>query len=173
MTADRRVVLDERWIPPALVCSAVAPLSGLIAELSGMLNQRGEALAARMTAPGQAGVAQVADFLLLQSINGWQNVLAHWADAANVHPETLYTALVQMAGEFATFLETRRPTAPIRRIATTTCSAASPRWWRTCGARCPRCWSRPRSRSRCARRGMACGSGRSPIAACCARRISC
>ena len=53
----------------------------------------------------------MADFLLLQSINGWQNVLAHWADAANVHPRTLYTALVQMAGEFATFLETRRPNA--------------------------------------------------------------
>ena len=87
VTADRRIILDERWIPPSLVCSAAAPLAGLIAELSGMLNQRGEALAARMTAPGQAGVAQVADFLLLQSINGWQNVLAHWADAANLHPE--------------------------------------------------------------------------------------
>ncbi|HME20242.1 MAG TPA: type VI secretion system baseplate subunit TssK [Acetobacteraceae bacterium] len=111
VTADRRIILDDRWIPPSLVCSAAPPLAGLIAELSGMLNQRGEALAARMTAPGQAGVAQVADFLLLQSLNGWQNVLAHWADAANLHPEALYTALVQMAGEFATFLETRRPNA--------------------------------------------------------------
>jgi type VI secretion system protein ImpJ len=111
VTADKRVILDERWIPPALVCSAVMPLSGLIAELAGMLNQRGEALASRMTAPGQAGVAQVADFLLLQSINGWQNVLAHWGDSGNIHPESLYTTLVQMAGEFATFLETRRPTA--------------------------------------------------------------
>ncbi len=109
VTADRRVILDDRWIPPALVCSAAQLLSGLIAELAGMLNQRGEALAARMTAPGQAGVAQVADFLLLQSINGWQTVVSHWADAASIHPETLYTALVQMAGEFATFLETRRP----------------------------------------------------------------
>lgn len=110
VTADRRVVLDERWVPPALVCSAATPLSGLVAELAGMLNQRGEALAARMTAPGQSGVAQVADFLLLQSINGWQNVLAHWGNTGNVHPESLYTTLVQMAGEFATFLETRRPT---------------------------------------------------------------
>ena len=55
VTADRRIILDERWIPPSLVCSATPPLAGLIAELSGMLNQRGEALAARMTAPGQAG----------------------------------------------------------------------------------------------------------------------
>ena len=109
VTADRRVILDDRWIPPALICSATQPLAGLLAELAGMLNQRGEALAARMTAPGQAGVAQVADFLLLQSINGWQTVVSHWADAASIHPETLYTALVQMAGEFSTFLESRRP----------------------------------------------------------------
>jgi type VI secretion system protein ImpJ len=110
--ADRRTTLDDRWIPPALVCSAAVPLAGLIAEFSGMLNQRGEALAARLTAPGSRGVAEVADFLLLQSINRWQKLLAHWADAANVHPEDLYTAFVQMAGEFATFTEaTRRPNA--------------------------------------------------------------
>ncbi len=111
VTADRRVVLDERWIVPALLCSAAAPLSGLLSELAGMLNQRGEALAARMTAPGQTGVAQVADFLLLQAVNGYQTLVSHWADAANIHPEALYSTLVQMAGEFATFLETRRPTA--------------------------------------------------------------
>ena len=110
VTADRRVVLDERWVPPALVCSAVSPLSGLVSELAGMLNQRGEALAARMNAPGQGGVAQVADFLLLQAVNGYQSLLSHWADAANVHPESLYATLVQMAGEFSTFLESRRPT---------------------------------------------------------------
>jgi type VI secretion system protein ImpJ len=110
--ADRRATLDDRWIPPALICAAAVPLSGLIAEFSGMLNQRGEALAARLTAPGSRGVAEVADFLLLQSINRWQKLLAHWADAGNVHPEDLYAAFVQMAGEFATFTEvTRRPNA--------------------------------------------------------------
>lgn len=112
VAADRRATLDERWIPPALVCSAVLPLSGLISEFSGMLNQRGEALAARLTAPGSRGVAEVADFLLLQSVNRWQKLLAHWADAGNIHPEDLYSAFVQMAGELATFTElTRRPNA--------------------------------------------------------------
>jgi type VI secretion system protein ImpJ len=112
VTADRRATLDERWIPPALVCSAALPLSGLVTEFSGMLNQRGEALAARLTAPGSRGVAEVADFLLLQSVNRWQKLLAHWADAGNIHPEDLYSAFVQMAGELATFTEvTRRPNA--------------------------------------------------------------
>jgi type VI secretion system protein ImpJ len=37
-------------------------------------------------------------------------LLEHWAGAGNLHPEDLYAALVQMAGEFATFTETtRRP----------------------------------------------------------------
>jgi type VI secretion system protein ImpJ len=112
VAADRRAILDERWIPPALLCSAALPLSGLISEFAGMLNQRGEALAARLTAPGAHGVAEVSDFLLLQSVNRWQKLLAHWADAGNIHPEDLYSAFVQMAGELATFTEaTRRPNA--------------------------------------------------------------
>lgn len=110
VTSDRRVVLDDRWIPPALVCYAAAPLAGFVTEFSGMIHQRGEALAARLNAPGTRGVAEVSDFMLLQAINRWQALLQHWADAANLHPETLYAAFVEMAAEFATFTEaTRRP----------------------------------------------------------------
>ena len=109
--ADRRVTLDDRWIPPALLCGAAAPLAGLIAELAGMLHQRGEAMAARLVAPGSRGTAEVQDFLLLQAINRWQPVLAHWAEGGLVHPEELYRTLLAMAGEFATFTDTqtRRP----------------------------------------------------------------
>ena len=113
VSADKRVTLDDRWTVPALVCSAAPPLAGLLAELSGMINQRGEALAARVTAPGGSrGVAEINDFLLLQSLNRWQKLLSHWADSGNVHPEELYATLVQIAGELATFTETtRRPNA--------------------------------------------------------------
>ena len=108
--ADRKVVLDDQWIAPCLACSAAPPLTGLLAELAGLLNQRGEALAARLTAPGSRGVADVSDFLLLQSVNRSQKLLAHWASDGNVHPADLYAALVQMAGDFATFTEaSRRP----------------------------------------------------------------
>ena len=110
VSSSRRVSLDERWITPCLICAAAPPLAGLLTELAGMLNQRGEALAARLSAPGARGVADVSDFLLLQSVNRWQKLMSHWADAANIHPEDLYATLVQMAGEFATFTETsRRP----------------------------------------------------------------
>lgn len=110
--SDRRVSLDDRWIPPVLLCAATPVLAGLITELAGMINQRGELLAARLTAPGGRGVADVQDFLLLQSLNRWQKLLSHWADAGTPHPETLYATLVQMSGEFATFTEaSRRPAA--------------------------------------------------------------
>ena len=116
VAADRRVTLDTGWIPPALTCTALGFLSGLITELAGMLNQRGEALAARLTAPGAGanarGVADISDFLLLQTVNRWQKLLSHWADSGNIHPEDLYAALVQVAGELATFTEAnRRPNA--------------------------------------------------------------
>lgn len=50
---------DDGWIAPSLLRPAAAPLAGLSAELSGTLNQRGDALAARMIAPGQRGVAHI------------------------------------------------------------------------------------------------------------------
>lgn len=111
LASDKRATLDERWIAPSLVCSATS-LGGLITELAGILNQRGEALAGRLTAPGARGVAEVSDFLLLQTLNRWQMLLSHWADAANMHPETLYATLVQIAGELATYTDPkRRPSA--------------------------------------------------------------
>ena len=113
VAADRRVVLDDRWIPPALVCSAAPPLAGLLAELSGMLNQRGEALAARLTAPGSRGVAEVADFLLLQSVNRWQKLLAHWADAGNVHPGR---SLCRAGADGRRFRDLHRGDAPAQRL---------------------------------------------------------
>lgn len=109
VTSDRRVVLDDGWIPPALTCAAAAPLADLLAELAGLLNQRGEAIAARLGTAGVRSNTEVADFLLLQAVNGWQALVGHLADAGNAHPETLYRALVQMAGELATF------TSPSRR----------------------------------------------------------
>lgn len=101
--ADQRVLLDERYIPACLRISANGVLGNLAAELVGMLGQRAEVLAARLGQPGARGVADVADFLLLQAVNRWQPLLTHWADAGNVHPEAFFATLVQLAGELATF----------------------------------------------------------------------
>lgn len=100
---SRQVVLDPLWIPPVLTCYAAPVLSTLVVELAGILNQRGNAIAARLTTPGTKGSAEVSDFILLQALNGWQALLSHHADAGNLHPEDFYRLLLTIAGELSTF----------------------------------------------------------------------
>ena len=108
VASDQRVILDNGWVPPVLSCGVAAPLAAMLVELSGLLNQRGEAIAARLTAVGTKSNTEVADFLLLQAVNGWQTLFAHLASAGNIHPEALYCLLLQVAGELATFTDPRR-----------------------------------------------------------------
>ncbi|MEL1265705.1 type VI secretion system baseplate subunit TssK [Pseudoxanthomonas putridarboris] len=101
--ADRRVVLDDAFIPSVLRSQAAPWLANLLSELLGLLHQRGEALAGRVTATDRGGAAEIADFLMLQAINRYQPVVAHLAESALLHPEDFYRLLLAMAGELATF----------------------------------------------------------------------
>ncbi|UPG84791.1 type VI secretion system baseplate subunit TssK [Luteibacter aegosomatis] len=101
--ADRRVVLDEGFIPSALSSRASQRLTLFLTELLGLLHQRGEALAGRVAGTDRTSTAELADFLMLQLVNRHQPVLAHLAEAPLLHPEELYRLLLGMAGELATF----------------------------------------------------------------------
>jgi len=101
--ADRRVILDDGFMPSALACRASERLSLLLTELLGLLHQRGEALAGRVGGGDRTSTAELADFLMLQVVNRYQPLLAHLAEAPLLHPEDLYRLLLGMAGEMATF----------------------------------------------------------------------
>jgi type VI secretion system protein ImpJ len=108
--ADKTVVLDEEFIPPGLNCFGTGLLGGCLRELQGLLHTRGESLAGRVAEAGRGGVAEVADFLLLQMINRYEPLLEHLANAAALHPEDFYRLAVQLAGELATFYRaSKRP----------------------------------------------------------------
>lgn len=109
--ADGMVVLDRQYIPPTLSISASYVLSGYLQELEGMLHHRGEALAQRLAHPGRGGVAEIADFLFLQTVNRYEPTIAHLRNIWPLHPESLYRLCVAMAGDLATFRDGRRPTA--------------------------------------------------------------
>lgn len=106
--ADNLVVLDRTYIPPCLAISVSPVLSAYVQELEGMLHQRGEALASRLAHPGRGGVAEIADFLFLQTVNRYEPLVAHLRNIAPVHPETLFRLGVSMAGDLATFRDGRR-----------------------------------------------------------------
>jgi type VI secretion system protein ImpJ len=103
--ADKKAKLDEEWIPPVLRFGASPKLIGFVDEVLGGLTSRIDDLANALgetlpqTPPG------ILDFQRLQAANRWQKLLAHWTDAAAVHPEAVYAAFVQMAAELATFSE--------------------------------------------------------------------
>lgn len=101
--ADKRLVLDPSYMAPCLDVRAAPALGAYLDELLGLIHQRGEALAARLSQPGSAGAAEIADFLLLQLLNRSEPVVSHLATMTGLHPETLYQALAALAGELATF----------------------------------------------------------------------
>lgn len=107
--ADRSVVLDEGYIPPVMVCEASGVLAGYVAQLQGLLHQRAEALAGRVSESTTRGAAEIADFMLLQLCNRYEPLMTHLsAGIGQLHPESLYRVLVQVAGELATFTESRK-----------------------------------------------------------------
>ena len=109
---DNRVVLDPDYCPPCLDYKVAPRLSAFGDELVGLLRQRGQALASRLSQPGAAGAAEIADFLLLQLLNRSEPLLVHLTSMTGLHPERLYTELVQLAGEMATFSRADKRAVP-------------------------------------------------------------
>jgi type VI secretion system protein ImpJ len=110
--ADNRVMLDQGYIPPMLDCGASPTLASLLRDVHGLLHQRGDALASRLSQPGPGGVAEIAEFLWLETINRFEPLFAHLAATTPLHPEYLYATCLSLAGEISTFTrDSRRPVA--------------------------------------------------------------
>jgi type VI secretion system protein ImpJ len=100
--ADNRVMLDPRYVPAVLHAGADPTLASVVRDIHGLLHQRGDALAERLSQPGQGGVAEIADFLWLKTINRFEPVFAHLAATSPLHPERLYAFCLELAGELST-----------------------------------------------------------------------
>ncbi len=114
---DQKVILDEHYLPPCLDCRGIPVLNGFVAELLGLLHQRGDALADRVVGGGTARAAalDLAQFMRLQAVNRFEPLFAHLTMMQCLHPETFYQTALQMAGEMATFtdkVKRRPPTFP-------------------------------------------------------------
>ncbi len=107
---DNSLLIDKGYIPPVLACRVSPVLAGFLREVRGLLGQRGDALAARLVQPGAGGVAEVADFIFLLTVNRHQPVFEHLAELTQLHPERLFRQLLELSGELATLVSgERRP----------------------------------------------------------------
>ena len=113
---DGQVVLDRNYIAPQTRIEATGQLSTLAGLLHGLVQQRARALAGGMGQLGH-GVSEVADFLMLQLLNGSEPLLRQMAGAPSAHPAQLHATCLQLAGQMATFSRPERhpPDYPVYR----------------------------------------------------------
>ncbi|MCX8566532.1 MAG: type VI secretion system protein ImpJ [Glomeribacter sp. 1016415] len=100
---DNQVVLDPTYIAPCLDYRISRRLASFVDEFVGLLHQRAEVLANRLAQPDLTGVAEIADFLMLQLVNRNEPLWLHYSTMTGLHPELLYQSLLQLAGELTTF----------------------------------------------------------------------
>jgi type VI secretion system protein ImpJ len=103
--ADKQIVLDNEFIPSSLHMGASPQLKGYVEEIEGILHQRGDALAQRLGSPGTGGVAEITDFLRLQIYNRYEPLFIHFSSLQQLHPERLFSVMLEMAGELATLTQ--------------------------------------------------------------------
>jgi type VI secretion system protein ImpJ len=110
---NKRLMFDDRYIPPTLDIDAAQRLHGGITDIVGRAEQRAEELALRAVEATDGGAETFASFLLLQALNRWVPVLQHLEHLPMIHPERLYETLIAMAGELATLVRPDRKPPPI------------------------------------------------------------
>jgi len=109
VTDEGVVKLDNKFIPACFTIEQIQNLVNVVKETQGMIQQRAEAIAARLT-QAQGTSSSISDFLMLQLLNKYQPIFEHLGSVIGVHPEQLYLHLLCLAGELATFSSpTKRP----------------------------------------------------------------
>lgn len=105
---SKKVMFDDRYIPPCLDIAASRPLKHGLVDIIGRCEQRADELALRAAEATDGGAETFASFLLLQALNRWIPVLRHLDSLPMVHPERLFEQLSSLAGEIATLIKPER-----------------------------------------------------------------
>lgn len=105
---DRTIIFDERFTPPVLTVSAHPNAEGWLDRSIGWMETKLEELSRYAADPSAGGGLQSADYLVLQLINRGLPPLRHLRSSRYTHPERVYTELLRLAGELATFATAER-----------------------------------------------------------------
>jgi len=102
--------LDEAFVPPVAAIQGAPPLPAMLKRLLDILRVKSRALAAahreRARSVMEYGTSDIASFWLLHTVNRAYPLLNHCLAFPRTHPEELYKALAQLAGELLTFSST-------------------------------------------------------------------
>lgn len=105
------LVLDDGFIPTDQAVRISPVLNGCW-RCAGAYQQPRQRAGKRIGSPEQSGIADVAEFMMLQMLNRSQMHFTHRTHYT-LHPETFYLDLVRLLGELMTFTEDSRLPCPV------------------------------------------------------------
>jgi type VI secretion system protein ImpJ len=108
--SNRKIQLDRNYAPPTLNCLESPQLLAMAREVIALLGNRAQHLVPRILGGSRQGTGELADFLMLQLVNGNLTLMKHMIGVPFLHPEKLYQHLLVLVAELSTFTsQTRRP----------------------------------------------------------------
>nr|WP_282553539.1 type VI secretion system baseplate subunit TssK [Providencia sneebia] len=107
-SANGSLTLETDFIPACLNIRTSPILDEFLAELQSALYERGRQIALRIGSPGQHGIADVAEFMMLQVLNRSYPLYSHYSQEPIIHPEVLFRDLLELCGELQTFTNASR-----------------------------------------------------------------
>ncbi len=112
-SAAGKYVLSEAYVPPCLNLSASPVLTGLLRRVLEMVSAKSADLAAARRQRSQGLVeftmSEAANFWFLHTVNAYIPLLMHLHAHPEGHPEEVFLALAQLAGELTTFASEGHP----------------------------------------------------------------
>jgi len=105
---DKKIIFDEKFVPPVLICSAHPVVTGWVDRVIGWVENKLEELARYAADPTAGGGLHSVDYFVLQLLNRHIPVLKHLRASGFIHPERLFEELLRLAGELATFATLER-----------------------------------------------------------------
>ncbi len=106
--SDGALVLDNDFIPTCTAINVSPVLKTFMDEIAGTIAERAKLLSQRIGSPGQQGIADVAEFMMLQLFNRARPLFLHLSYQSTLHPEAFYNYLSQTCGELMTFTDESR-----------------------------------------------------------------
>jgi type VI secretion system protein ImpJ len=102
--SDGRYDMNKNYIPPCLNISASEELLNITREiLSSLVSKSKELRTQAGIHKPELSIIQVEILLMLQSINTYIPLLNYYYSSGNIHPENLYSVLLQLTGQLSTY----------------------------------------------------------------------
>lgn len=111
--ANHHITLNDAFMTTWLDIHQCPLLGHFVSEVHDLLSHRAEMLASRLNDTQQAGTAEFTDLMLLQLVNQYEPLFHYLMHKHPLHPEPLFTDLLQLLGELSTYsTDKRRPIDP-------------------------------------------------------------